>query len=163
MGGLLDLATDSPEQTKALGRALSGVLAPGDVVSLTGDLGAGKTTLIQGAAEGLGVSEPVLSPTFTLVREYLGDQRVYHLDVYRLDRLHEVLDLGFEEILDRGGVVFIEWGDAIQALLPDTYLQIELRVNEVDDRRLVFISWQGQPWVERWERLAELIEPWRAA
>lgn len=163
MGGLLDLATDSPEQTKALGRALSGVLAPGDVVSLTGDLGAGKTTLIQGAAEGLGVSEPVLSPTFTLVREYLGDQRVYHLDVYRLDRLHEVLDLGFEEILDRGGVVFIEWGDAIQALLPDAYLQIELLVNEADDRRLVFISWQGQPWVGRWERLAELIEPWRAA
>lgn len=163
MGGLLDLATDSPEQTKALGRALSGVLAPGDVVSLTGDLGAGKTTLIQGAAEGLGVSEPVLSPTFTLVREYLGDQRVYHLDVYRLDRLHEVLDLGFEEILDRGGVVFVEWGDAIQALLPDAYLQIELLVDEVDDRRLVFISWQGLPWVERWERLAELIEPWRAS
>jgi tRNA threonylcarbamoyladenosine biosynthesis protein TsaE len=163
VGGLLDLATDSPEQTKALGRALSGVLAPGDVVSLTGDLGAGKTTLIQGAAEGLGVSEPVLSPTFTLVREYVGDQRVYHLDVYRLDRLHEVLDLGFEEILDRGGVVFVEWGDAIQALLPDAYLQIELLVNEADDRRLVFISWQGRPWVERWERLAELIEPWRAS
>jgi tRNA threonylcarbamoyladenosine biosynthesis protein TsaE len=163
VGGLLDLATDSPEQTKALGRALSGVLAPGDVVSLTGDLGAGKTTLIQGAAEGLGVIEPVLSPTFTLVREYLGDQRVYHLDVYRLDRLYEVLELGFEEILDRGGVVFVEWGDAIQALLPDAYLQIELLVDEVDDRRLVFISWQGLPWVERWERLAELIEPWRAS
>ena len=161
MRGLLDLATTSAEETIAVGTAVASLLAPGDVVSLTGDLGAGKTTFVQGAAAALGVIEPVLSPTFTLVREYRGTIPVYHLDVYRLERLQEVLDLGFEEILDRGGIVFVEWGDAIEALLPDAYIQIELRVPE-GGGRLLSVSWQGPSWLERWERLAELLEPWKA-
>src|SRR5919198_1316714 len=100
----LELVTGAPEETRALGEAIPTILASGDVVSLTGDLGAGKTTLVQGAAHGFGVNEPVLSPTFTLVREYQGARPVYHLDIYRLDRLQEVLDLGFEEMLDREAV-----------------------------------------------------------
>ena len=162
MAGLLDIAATSAEETRAVGRAVASLLVPGDVVSLTGDLGAGKTTFVQGAAAELGVGEPVLSPTFTLVREYRGDSPIYHLDVYRLERLQEVLDLGFEEILDRGGLVFVEWGDAIEALLPEAYLQIELRVPEHGDGRLLSVSWRGQAWLERWERLAELLEPWKA-
>src|SRR5439155_26235436 len=105
-------------ETRAVGEAMAGVLGSGDVISLTGDLGAGKTTLVQGVARGLGVTQPVLSPTFTLVREYRGIAPIYHLDVYRLARLQEVMDLGFEEIIDRGAIVLIEWGEAIGALLP---------------------------------------------
>src|SRR2546428_9662279 len=111
MGRTIELATDSAEETKAVGRAVAPLLGSGDVVSLTGDLGAGKTTFVQGAAAGLEVGEPVLSPTFTLLREYEGAFRVYHLDVYRLDRLQDVLDLGFDEVLERGGVPVGEMGD----------------------------------------------------
>src|SRR4029450_1956661 len=112
MGATIDLATTDPEATMAVGAALAPFLRPGDVVSLTGDLGAGKTTFVQGVARSLGVQEAVLSPTFTLVRESQGFVPIYHLGVYRLDRIQDVIDLGFEELLDQGGIVFIEWGDA---------------------------------------------------
>lgn len=161
MPAFLEVVTASPEQTRAVGEAMAGVLGSGDVVSLTGDLGAGKTTFVQGAARGLGVAESVLSPTFTLVREYRGVSPVYHLDVYRLDRLQDVLDLGFEELLDSGGVVFIEWGDAIEALLPDDYLQVEMTLSDEGDGRHLAVWWRGNSWATRWERLAEVIEPWK--
>jgi tRNA threonylcarbamoyladenosine biosynthesis protein TsaE len=163
MGATIDLVTDGPQATTAVGAALAPLLRPGDVVSLTGDLGAGKTTLVQGAARGLGVEEAVLSPTFTLVREYRGSVPVYHLDVYRLDRIQDVIDLGFEEIIDRGGVVFIEWGDAIEALLPDSHLQVELTLFDGDEtgRRLA-ITGTGRRWAERWEGLESVLDPWHA-
>src|SRR5438552_1138220 len=85
------LATATAEDTRAVGEALGSVLSAGDLVSLTGDLGAGKTTFIQGAARALGVHQPVLSPTFTLVREYRGRVPVVHLDVYRLERIQDVV------------------------------------------------------------------------
>src|SRR5438874_11606240 len=105
----LQLGTASPEETRELGASVGSVLRPGDVVSLTGDLGAGKTTFVQGAARALGVEDPVLSPTFTLVREYRGRIPIYHLDIYRLDRMQDVLDLGFEELVGRRAIVFVEW------------------------------------------------------
>jgi tRNA threonylcarbamoyladenosine biosynthesis protein TsaE len=158
----LVLATASPEETRAMGRALAGFLGPRDVVSLTGDLGAGKTTFVQGAAEGLNVTEPVLSPTFTLVRRYRGTLPVYHLDVYRLERLQEALDVGLDEILDEGAVVFIEWGDAIDPLLPPERLQIELTVPAEGDRRQIELTWFGRSWAERIDRVAHAFEDWRA-
>jgi tRNA threonylcarbamoyladenosine biosynthesis protein TsaE len=157
----LELVTGAPEETRALGEAISTILASGDVVSLTGDLGAGKTTLVQGAAHGLGVNEPVLSPTFTLVRQYQGARPVYHLDIYRLDWLQEVLDLGFEEMLDREAVVFIEWGDAIGALLPEAHLQIELTLPEDGAVRRLKMTGAGASWAARWDRLEELAAPWK--
>ncbi|HEY3209606.1 MAG TPA: tRNA (adenosine(37)-N6)-threonylcarbamoyltransferase complex ATPase subunit type 1 TsaE [Actinomycetota bacterium] len=158
----LALVTTSPEETRAMGKRLAEFLGPRDVVSLTGDLGAGKTTLVQGAAEGLGVTEPVLSPTFTLVRRYRGTIPVYHLDVYRLERLQEVLDIGFDEILDQGAVVFIEWGDAIDPLLPAEHLQVELTLPLEGDERRILLTWHGRSWAERIDRLAEVLERWRA-
>jgi tRNA threonylcarbamoyladenosine biosynthesis protein TsaE len=154
------LATTSPEETRALGQAVAPVLRPGDVISLTGDLGAGKTTLVQGAARGLGATEPVLSPTFTLVREYRGTVPIYHLDVYRLDRIQDVMDLGFEELVDRQGVVFVEWGDAIEALLPPEHLQFELTIPDEDGRRAVELTWYGRSWAARIEHLAAAVERW---
>jgi len=139
----------------------------GDVVSLTGDLGAGKTTLVQGLARGLGVEQPVLSPTFVLVREYAGRSlTVFHLDVYRLDRFQDVMDLGLGELLDREGVVLIEWGDGIQALLPEAHLRMELTIppdTEGEEARDVVIEGQGGEWARRWDRLGQLLAPWRPA
>jgi len=155
----IDIVTRTPDETRTVGAGLAELLVPGDVISLTGDLGAGKTTFVQGAARGLGVGEPVVSPTFVLVREYRGDVPVYHLDVYRLDRLQEVIDLGFEDLLDPSGVIFVEWGDAIDALLPDEHLRVELRTDDGDARRLSF-SGRGVRWAGRWERLEGVLGPW---
>jgi tRNA threonylcarbamoyladenosine biosynthesis protein TsaE len=157
----IELVTRVPNETREAGAALAELLVPGDVVSLTGDLGAGKTALVQGAARALGVEEPVVSPTFVLVREYRGDVPVFHIDVYRLDRVQEVLDLGFEDYLDPSGVVFIEWGDAIEALLPETYLRIELKAGQ-DDVRQLFLVGHGGRWAGRWERLEGVLAPWRS-
>jgi tRNA threonylcarbamoyladenosine biosynthesis protein TsaE len=159
-GSGLNLATASPEETKAVGGALAGLLRPADVVSLTGDLGAGKTTLVQGAAQALGVEDPVLSPTFTLVREYQGRVPIYHLDVYRLERLQDVIDLGFEELLDRGGIVFVEWGDAIDVLLPPEHLRVELSLPADGQERRLLVTWYGRSWAARMEPLAAVLERW---
>ena len=159
--GVLDLRTGSAEETREVGAAIAGLLVPGDVVSLTGDLGAGKTTLVQGAARALKVEEQVTSPTFVLVREYQGLLPVYHVDVYRLDRMQDVIDLGFEDLLDPSGVVFVEWGDAIEALLPDSYLEVELTGGE--EARSVSVTGHGLAWRGRWERLEAAVGTWRAA
>src|SRR3954454_6191052 len=92
--------TSSPHETRALGAALAAILRPGDVVVLEGDLGAGKTTFAQGVGRALGIDEPVVSPTFTIVREYDCRVPLAHVDVYRLESLGELHDLGFEEVLD---------------------------------------------------------------
>jgi tRNA threonylcarbamoyladenosine biosynthesis protein TsaE len=160
MAGSLDLATASPEETRALGEAIAAVLQAHDVVSLTGDLGAGKTTFVQGAARGLGVEEPVLSPTFTLIREYAGRMLVFHVDVYRLDRLQEVMDLGLEELLDQQAVLFVEWGDAIEALLPDAHLQVEITIPDHGPGREFRVTAVGPSWAGRLEGVAALTEPW---
>ena len=160
MGPAIDIDTATPEDTRKVAEAVAELLVPGDVVSLTGDLGAGKTTFVQGAARGLGVTERVTSPTFVLVREYRGDVPVYHVDVYRLDRLQEVIDLGFDDLLDPRSVIFVEWGDAIEPLLPDEHLRVELRAGEGEARRLSF-SGSGTRWAGRWERMEGLLAPWR--
>ncbi len=161
MSRVIELIVPGAEDMRALGEALAGVLVPGDVVALTGDLGAGKTTLVQGAARGLGVADgSVTSPTFTLVREYRGRWPVYHLDVYRLDRIQEVIDLGFEELLDPDGVAFVEWGDAIEGLLPEGHLEIELWTRPEDEGRIALISAGGGDWASRWEHLEAAAAPW---
>jgi tRNA threonylcarbamoyladenosine biosynthesis protein TsaE len=160
LGGSIDLMTRALDETRKAAAALAELLVPGDVVSLTGDLGAGKTAFVQGAAKAMGVTDPVVSPTFVLVREYRGEMPIHHVDVYRLDRLQEVHDLGFEDLLDPGSVVFVEWGDAIEALLPDSHLRIELRTEDQDSRRLR-VSARGPAWAPRWERLENVLQPWR--
>lgn len=156
----IELRSETPEDTRGVGEAVASLLQPGDAIALTGELGAGKTTLVQGAARGLGVAGHVASPTFTLVREHPGPVPLFHVDVYRLDRIQDVLDLGLEEMVDGGGVVIVEWGDAIEELLPAGHLTIELTSSEVDDARRVVIVGAGPSWSARWERLEHLLEPW---
>ncbi len=159
----IELRAETPEDTRAVGEAIASVLSAGDTVALTGDLGAGKTTFVQGAARGLGVTGTVVSPTFTLVREYRGRLPVYHVDVYRLDRVQEVIDLGFAEISDGEGVVFVEWGDAIEALLSESRLEVRLTTPEGGEARRLVIAGSGRAWDARWERLERLLEPWGAS
>lgn len=118
--------TDTAEATRRLGRVLAPLVEPGDVIALTGELGAGKTCLVQGLAAGLEVELPVTSPTFMLQRIYPGRVRLVHLDVYRLERLRDVMGLG-DEAMAPDAVTVVEWGDTIASLLPDDRLDVELR------------------------------------
>jgi len=157
----IELRTQTADDTRAVGEALADLLRPRDAVILTGELGAGKTTLVQGVARGLGVQEPVVSPTFTLIREHRGRLHVAHVDVYRLDRIQDVVDLALDELGDGEAVLLVEWGDAIEELLPADHLTIEMTSAETEgDARRVVLTPGGPPWVERWEILEHALAPW---
>ena len=163
MTPVLEERTSSVEETRSFGAALAELVRPGDVLVLAGDLGAGKTAFTQGLGAGLGVTVRITSPTFTLAHVYEGRLTVHHLDVYRLDQLDEVLDLGLAELLDEGGVVVIEWGDAILPVLPADLLEIRLELGEGDDDRTITLRPVGPSWSARSRALATLLETWRRA
>ena len=161
----IELRTTNADDTRAVGAALAGLFRPRDAVALTGELGADKTTLVQGVARGLGVDDQVVSPTFTLVREYRGaDLDIAHVDVYRLDRVQEVVDLGLDELGDGEALLLVEWGDAVEALLPPEHLVIELTTAPVgdgdEDARMIAITPIGPSWDERGRRLEAAMAPW---
>lgn len=128
--------TASDDETRALGGYFASVLPGAAVVSLIGNLGAGKTTLTKGIVEGLGVAqgEDVSSPTYTLIHEYGDPVRVYHVDLYRLDTVQQARGLGLDELFDKPALVLIEWGDRFPAILPPDRIEIELSYLP-DDRR----------------------------
>jgi tRNA threonylcarbamoyladenosine biosynthesis protein TsaE len=149
----LELFAPTADDTRAIGAALADSLRHGDAVALTGELGAGKTTLVQGVARGVGYRGAVTSPTFTLVREYRGGRvDLLHVDVYRLDRVQDVVDLDLEERLDEGAVLLVEWGDAVETILPPDHLVIELTTQDGVARR-IRVRGVGPSWSARWERL----------
>ena len=130
--------TASPAETAALGARLARDAAPGEVWALVGDLGAGKTHFVQGIAAGLGAPAGVTSPTFTLVHEYTGGRLpLFHFDLYRLRSAEEALDLGWEEYLDVGGLVVVEWADRFSALLPPGARWFHFEILAGDARRIV--------------------------
>ena len=135
----MTFTTHSEAETRAIAAEIGATLRRGDVVVLNGELGAGKTTFVKGLAEGLGVVDAVTSPTFTIVQHYEGRVPVTHVDVYRLDRLQELHDLGFEEMLD-DGVTIIEWGDAVAPLLPQKRLEVRLTMGDDLDVRTIEIA-----------------------
>ena len=138
--------TQSARETAALGVEIAGRLKPPSVVMLIGDLGAGKTTLAKGIVEGLGAapSDDVLSPTFSLVHEYEGHPKVYHLDLYRLDTVPELETLGLEDIWDQEAIVIIEWGERFESQLPGGRLEIHLEHCD-DDSRIIHLREGGAP------------------
>jgi tRNA threonylcarbamoyladenosine biosynthesis protein TsaE len=144
---MIEVVCVSPEDTEALGGRIAASLIPGDVVVLAGALGCGKTLLTKGIATGLGVDEPVVSPSFVLVREYrTGFMPIVHVDVYRLASLNEFADLDVLE-LARDGVLVIEWGEAVETQLPRDHLRIEFTVGDDQSRTLRFVA-EGE-WGDR--------------
>ena len=155
--------TASVDETRDLAQAMASLARPGDVVVLAGDLGAGKTAFVQGFGRGLDVPDRITSPTFTLVHEYEGRLPVHHLDVYRLGHLSEALDLGLSEMLDDGGVVLIEWGDAILPVLPLDLLEVRITFGTGDDDRHLAFRPIGAAWAPRSDALAGVVSPWAEA
>lgn len=160
----MDLRASTAQDTRAVGTALAPVLVARDVVVLTGELGAGKTTFVQGLARGLGATEHVASPTFTLVREYVtGRLPIAHVDVYRLERLQDVVDLALEELAGDDAVLLVEWGDAVEELLPADRLRVELTTEGDDEVRRIVVTADGPSWTVRADGLREALAPWEVA
>jgi len=135
----MTIQTHSPEQTETLGKKLAGRLRPGDVIAYYGDLGAGKTAFTRGIAAGLGVKEPVTSPTYTIVNEYLsGKLPLFHFDMYRLTSSEELFDIGWEDYLARGGVCAVEWSENVEdALTGAIRITMEKDADDPDGRRII--------------------------
>ena len=154
MSGMERALTRSTDETLELAGTVGELLRAGDVVSLVGDLGAGKTVFARGVARALGVTEPVVSPSFTIVREYDGRTPLVHVDVYRIDTVQELHDLGFEELVRDDAVTLVEWGDMIDGLLPVDRLDVRLAPGDTDDERVVEIEGHGHSWRARAAELA---------
>jgi tRNA threonylcarbamoyladenosine biosynthesis protein TsaE len=126
---------DNAEETIGFAERIASLLEAGDVITLEGDLGAGKTTFTKGIARGLGITKTVNSPTFTIIKEYQGTMPLYHMDVYRLKDSDE--DLGFDEYFEGDGVTVVEWAHLIEDQLPLEYLQIQLFYDNTSGRKIV--------------------------
>ena len=135
---MMQITTHSADETQALGQKLASRLAPGDVIAYFGDLGAGKTSFTRGLAQGLGITDPVTSPTYTIVNEYLsGRIPLFHFDMYRLSSSDELFDIGWEDYLSRGGVCAVEWSENVEDALQDAIrVTIEKDADEPDTRHI---------------------------
>jgi len=135
------LISKSPEKTFSIGELIGKMLAKGDILALTGELGSGKTLFTQGIAKGLKIPNcyKITSPTFNLINEYPSQISLYHMDVYRLSNIDDMEELGFEEYLARDGVVVIEWAEKIKELIPDDAIVVHLSVLSETTRRIEII------------------------
>jgi tRNA threonylcarbamoyladenosine biosynthesis protein TsaE len=140
----LEFFSHSPEQTRRVGMRLGGLLQPGDVICLQGELGAGKTTLVQGLATGWGSLDPVSSPTFIIVNVYrrAGDGQLFHMDAYRLDTTLEAVEMDLDEMLAQGSLL-VEWPDRIQQVLPDDCMWISLE-HVAEEHRQMLLKTVGE-------------------
>lgn len=155
------LLSGSAGETRALARAVAPLVRRGDLLLLGGELGSGKTVFAQGFGEGLGVTGPITSPTFTLVRTYEAELPLIHADIYRLDRLQEVIDLGLSELMDDSAVALVEWGDVAAATFSADYLSVRIDFDlEVDERRWLELHPVGPSWAARAPGLARALQRW---
>ena len=137
----MELLSHSPEDTEDIGARLAEQLEPGAVVAFTGDLGAGKTAFTRGLARGLGVTDRVTSPTFTIVNEYEGGRLpLFHFDMYRLGSADELFDIGWEDYLRRGGVCAVEWSENIADALEEDAVRVDIRRGTSDQERVITIA-----------------------
>ena len=134
----MELRTHGPKETERVGMKLSQVLKPGTVVALKGGLGVGKTALTRGLARGLGISDPVTSPTYTIVNEYTGGKiPLFHFDMYRLHSAEDLFDIGWDDYLERNGICVVEWSETVwDALENPVIVEIE-RVEGADEDRII--------------------------
>ena len=156
------LRADSVASTHAVAAVLAELARPGDMIALAGEMGAGKTAFAQGFGQALGVTEPITSPTFTLVHSYrCGKITLHHVDLYRLQRTSEVADLALAELAEFAGIVLIEWGDVVAGSLGH-HLTVRLEFVEGDEKaRLIHVVPSGPSWATRWDRLSSGLAEWR--
>lgn len=158
---MITLYLSSADDTRGVAEAIAPLLRAGDVVSLAGEMGAGKTFFVQGLARALGISEPVTSPTFNLVHTYTGAKfPLHHADLYRLERTGELADLGLDELAALGGVVVVEWGNVARR---DLGAGLEITIEQHDanpDARTLTIDWIGSQWESRWQLLRSAVAYW---
>jgi tRNA threonylcarbamoyladenosine biosynthesis protein TsaE len=162
--GVIDLVSHSVDDTCAIASAIARLARPGDMIVLSGEMGAGKTAFARGFADGLGVSrdDHIASPTFNLVHVHeTGRIPLHHADLHRLGSTAEVADLGLGESADLGAVILVEWGDMAADVLGD-HLTIALEAIDDDaaDERAVNVSVEGHAWDQRWERLRGALADW---
>lgn len=134
---MYEITTNTEDMTIHLGEKLALLLNPGDVVTLEGDLGTGKTTFTKGIAAGLGVKRTVSSPTFTIIKEYEGEIPFNHMDVYRLENSEE--DIGFDEYFNGEGITVVEWPQFITSFLPEEFLEVKFKAIDEKSRKITFI------------------------
>ena len=181
---MLLLRSSSVDDTQTIAAAIAGVARPGDVIILSGEMGAGKTAFAQGFGRALGVDEPITSPTYTLVHSYdvpksgpLGRVTLHHADLYRLDRTEEVADLALAELAEFDGIVLVEWGEVVETTFGE-HLIVHLehddesdgdQADEVDGEldgsadhvRSIEIAGVGPTWASRWSRVVAAVEAYR--
>ena len=157
------LTSHSPQDTARYAATIAAELRPRDVLLLTGDLGAGKTTFTKALCAAMGVVDTVTSPTFTLVHEYRGSKLVVcHADLYRLERTGELADLGIAELVETGGVALVEWGDVVGDDIGDGLTITLSHVEGSEDSRRIEIGWRGKQWESRWDKLRSSLARWSA-
>ncbi len=158
---MISTTTKSADDTQSLAAALVDAVDDRDLVVLAGEVGSGKTTFTQGFGRALGVAEPITSPTFILMRTYDGRIPLHHVDIYRIDYLQEVVDLGLLELLDEGGVALMEWGDMAAPVLPRDFLEVRLEIDEADDNvRHIRLRGAGPTWAMREKVVRECVAQW---
>jgi len=137
---MLSIISKNPEETQEFGKKIGKNLFPTSIIALSGKLGSGKTTLIQGIGQGLGITTPIKSPSFTLINEYQGFLPLYHFDLYRLSGEEEIEELGYEEYLfKKKGVVVIEWADKMESFLTFPHLKIKIKMIDFSQREIILI------------------------
>ncbi|HQZ34643.1 MAG TPA: tRNA (adenosine(37)-N6)-threonylcarbamoyltransferase complex ATPase subunit type 1 TsaE [Ilumatobacteraceae bacterium] len=156
---MLHLRASSLADTHAIASALARLSRAGDLIVLAGEMGTGKTAFAKGFGAALGVTEPITSPTFTLVHSYdAGKLTLHHADIYRLSTHNEVADLALAELLEDDGIVLVEWGDVVARSLGD-HLLVQLDpVGDDDDARMITLGGIGPAWAARWERVEAATE-----
>jgi tRNA threonylcarbamoyladenosine biosynthesis protein TsaE len=152
----LTVTTHSPEQTRSLGAHLGRLANGNEIYLLTGNLGTGKTHLVQGIAFGLGVKEYACSPSFMIAREYHGRLILYHLDLYRLDHIEEIVDIGIDQYFSSDAVCAIEWAEKGSGVLPQDNLTVKMKHLNGDDRKVSFIPY-GRPYIELVRKLKDAL------
>ena len=139
----MEFLTNSPEETETLGEKLAKQLKPGTVLAYRGDLGAGKTAFTRGLARGLGYTEPVTSPTYTIVNEYLGGRMpLFHFDMYRLSSADDLFDIGWEDYLERGGVCAVEWSENVPEAMEGA-VEVSIEKTGEDSRKITMTGGTG--------------------
>jgi tRNA threonylcarbamoyladenosine biosynthesis protein TsaE len=155
----LQLVSHSLEQTQGLGNCLGKLAQAKDIFLMAGNLGSGKTSLTQGIAWGLGVKEYAFSPSFVIVREYHGRLPLYHIDLYRLDHIEEVIDLALEEYLYGDGVCVVEWAEKGMEVLPDENLLISFNYISITERS-ISLKPTGERYAQLFESLKKELNTW---